>query len=67
MWVILAIGVIVILVGGFFLVKAFAKFSSAMGQLRTELNTLGEMGPRLQQLAEDVGQLSDSMEERRRQ
>lgn len=66
-WVVLVVGGVLVLVGGYFLVRAFAKFSSAMGELKSELNTLGEMGPRLQKLAEDVNQLTDSMEQRRRQ
>lgn len=67
MWALWVVLVLVVLVGGFFLVKAFIKFSAAMVQLRTELTQLGEMGPRLQRLADDVGQLTDSMEERNRQ
>jgi hypothetical protein len=67
MWALWSVLVLVVLIGGFFLVKAFVKFSTAMAQLRTELTQLGEMGPRLQRLADDVGQLTDSMEERRPQ
>ena len=67
MWVLMGVGAVAILVGGFFLVRAFISFSSAMGELKSELTTLGEMGPRLQKLAEDVNQLSDSMEQRRLQ
>lgn len=59
--------IVIIVVGGYFLVKAFIKVSSAMAELKNELTQLGEMGPRLQRLADDVGQLTDSMEERRRQ
>ena len=66
-WVLLVVGLVVVAVGGYFLVRAFMNFSSAMGQLKSELNALGEMGPRLQKLAEDVNQLTDSMEQRRRQ
>ena len=68
MWALLLVPLLVIiLVGGYFLAKAFMNITSAMAELKNELGQLGEMGPRLQRLADDVGQLTDSMEERNRQ
>jgi hypothetical protein len=56
-----------LLVGGYFLLRAFARVSQAMKELQEGLAELGEMGPRLQRLAGDVSQLADSIEERRHQ
>lgn len=68
MWALVLVPIlVVVLVGGYFLAKAFMNISSAMAELKHELGQLGEMGPRLQRLADDVGQLTDSMEERNRQ
>lgn len=65
LWLIPVIAVL--LVGLFFLFRAFIRLQSAMAEVRTGLSQLSEMGPRLQRLANDVSQLSDSIEEKRRQ
>jgi cytochrome c-type biogenesis protein CcmH/NrfF len=57
----------VLIVGGFFLFRAFARVSAAMREVREGMAELGEMGPRLQRLAGDMSQLSDSIQEKRRQ
>ena len=57
----------VLAVGGFFLVRAFVRVSAAMREVRAGMAELGEMGPRLQRLAGDMSQLSDSLQEKRRQ
>jgi len=59
--------VVVLAVGGYFLVKAFTRMSAAMQDVKTGLAELGEMAPRLQRLAGDMSELADSMEEKRRQ
>ncbi len=61
------IPVVVLLVGSYFLLRAFIKLQAAMVEVREGLAELGEMGPRLQRLAGDVGQLAESIEEKRRQ
>lgn len=53
--------------GSYFLLRAFIKLQAAMVEVRESLAELGEMGPRLQRLAGDVGQLAESIEEKRRQ
>lgn len=65
LWLIPVIAIL--LVGIFFLLRAFIRLSSAMAEVRTGLAQLSEMGPRLQRLANDVNQLNDSIEEKRRQ
>ena len=59
--------VVVLAVGGYFLVKAFTRMSAAMHDVKSGLAELGEMAPRLQQLAGDMSELADSIEEKRRQ
>lgn len=61
------IPIAVLLVGGYFLVRALLRFQAAMGEVRQAMAELGEMGPRLQRLAGDMTQLRESIEERRRQ
>lgn len=67
MWALWLLLVLVLLAGGYFLLRAFVRVSQAMKELQAGLAELGEMGPRLQRLAGDVSQLADSIEERRRQ
>lgn len=59
--------VLVLLVGLYFLMRAFLRLNAAMQEVRTNLAELAEMAPRLQGLANDVGQLAESIEEKRRQ
>jgi hypothetical protein len=57
----------ILAVGGYFLVKAFTRMSAAMQDVKSGLAELGEMAPRLQQMAGDKSELDDSIEEKRRQ
>ena len=54
-------------VGLYFLVRSFVRLQSAILEVRKGLSDLGEMGPRLQSLGKDVHQLTESIEEKRRQ
>jgi hypothetical protein len=54
-------------VGGYFLVRAFLRLSAAMREVKAGLAELGEMAPRLQRLASDMSQLTETVEEKRRQ
>lgn len=59
--------VAVLVVGGFFLFRAFVRVSAAMREVRESMAELGDMGPRLQRLAGDMSELSDNIQEKRRQ
>lgn len=67
MWALWLIPVAVLMVGLYFLLKAFLRVNEAMVEMRETLAELGEMGPRLQRLAGDVSQLAESIEEKRQQ
>jgi hypothetical protein len=54
-------------VGLFFLVRAFIKLQAAIVEVRKGLSDLGDMGPRLQRLGQDVSQLNETIEQKRRQ
>ncbi len=56
-----------LIVGLFFLVRAFIKLQAAVVDVRKGLSDLNDMGPRLQRLGNDVSQLAESIEEKRRQ
>ena len=64
-WVLLGLFAVVLVVGVVFLVRAFIRFNQAMGEVKQNLAQLGEMGPRLQRLAKDVGELTESLEQKR--
>ena len=51
----------------FFLVRAFIRLQSQVIEVRKGLSELNEMGPRLQRLGKDIGQLAENLEEKRRQ
>jgi cytochrome c-type biogenesis protein CcmH/NrfF len=59
--------VVALVVGVYFLVRAFLRLQAAMRDVKAGLAELNEMAPRLQRLAGDMSQLSESIEERRRQ
>lgn len=67
MWLLWLLPIAVILVGVYFLLKAFVRVNAAMIEMRESLAELGQMAPRLQRLAGDVSQLAESIEEKRRQ
>ncbi|MGH9225114.1 MAG: hypothetical protein ACRD2W_15345 [Acidimicrobiales bacterium] len=58
---------VVLVVGIYFLARSVMRLNSAMAEVREGLAQLGEMGPRLQRLAGDMSELSQSIEEKRRQ
>jgi cytochrome c-type biogenesis protein CcmH/NrfF len=64
LWLIPAV---VLVVGVYFLLRAFFRLNAAMAEVRQGLAELGDMGPRLQRLAGDMSQLAETMEEKRRQ
>lgn len=59
--------VAVLLVGLYVLFRAFVRLQAAMKEVRGNLAELAEIAPRLQGLAQDVAQLSESIEEKRQQ
>ena len=59
--------VIALVVAVYFLVRAFLRTSAAMREVRENLTELNKMGPRLQQLAGEMSNLTDTLEEKRRQ
>lgn len=59
--------VAVLLVGLYVLFRAFVRLQAAMQEVRGNLAELAEIAPRLQGLAQDVAQLSESIEEKRQQ
>lgn len=66
MEVVLIAFAVIILVAGWFMVKAFVRLGTAMTQMRDSLNELGEMAPRLQRLGEDMTALNQALEQRAR-
>lgn len=66
MEVVLVLFGVVILVAGWFMVKAFVRLGSAMTQMRHSLDELGQMAPRLQQLGEEMTALNQALEQRSR-
>lgn len=54
-------------VGLYFLVRAFIRLQAAIIEVRKGLADLGDMGPRLQRLGQDVSQLNETIENKRRQ
>ncbi len=58
---------VVLVVGVYFLLRAFFRLNAAMAEVREGLAQMSEMGPRLQRLAGDMSELAESMEEKRRQ
>lgn len=63
LWVILAA---ILLVAGWFMVRAFVRLGAAMRQMRESLSELGQMGPRLQQLGEEMTAINQALEQRSR-
>ena len=64
-WLTLAFAVLA--VGLFFLVRAFVRLQKQVLEVRTAMKNLGDMGPRLQQLGQDMGKLAESLEQERPQ
>jgi len=56
----------VALVGGFFLIRSFARVSKSIGELRTAMTDLADAGVALNQVQEEVARLGDSLDEVRR-
>lgn len=57
----------VVMVGGFFLIRAFARLSKSILALRTAMTDLAEAGVALNKVQEEVARLGDSLDEVRRQ
>ncbi len=58
--------VVALLGAGYFLVRAFTRTSAAMREVREQLAEINEMGPRLQRLAGEMNNLTETLEEKRR-
>ncbi len=58
--------VVALLAAGYFLVRAFIRTTAAMREVRERLAEINEMGPRLQQLAGEMSNLTETLEEKRR-
>ena len=67
MWALWLLPIVILAVGGWFLLRAFTRLQAAMQEVRHNLAELSEMGPRLQRLGHDVSELADSIEEKRQQ
>lgn len=64
LWLLLAP---VAVVGGFFLIRSFARLSKSIGQLRTAMDDLAEAGAALNAVQVEVARLGESLDEVRRQ
>ena len=56
----------VVLVGGFFLIRSFARLSKSIVALRTAMTDLADAGVALNKVQEEVARLGDSLDEVRR-
>ena len=56
----------VALVGGFFLIRSFARLSKSIVALRTAMTDLADAGVALNKVQEEVARLGDSLDEVRR-
>lgn len=57
----------ILVVALFFLIRAFIRLQKQVVEVRNAMKDLGDMGPRLQRLGQDMGRLAESLEEERRQ
>ncbi len=51
----------------FFLIRAFVRLQKQVVEVKNAMKDLGEMGPRLQRLGQDMGKLVEGLEEERPQ
>ena len=51
----------------FFLVRAFVRLQKQLMEVKGAMKDLGDMGPRLQRLGQDMGKLVEGLEEEHRQ
>ncbi|MDQ3978371.1 MAG: hypothetical protein M3314_02305 [Actinomycetota bacterium] len=63
----LVIVLIILAVALYFLVRAFIRLQKQVIEVKNAMKDLGDMGPRLQRLGQDMGKLAESLEEDRRQ
>ncbi len=63
LWLLLAP---VALIGGFFLIRSFARLSKSIIALRTAMTELADAGVALNKVQEEVARLGDSLDEVRR-
>ena len=57
----------VLLIGGFFLIRAFARLSKSIKELRTAMNDLADAGAKLNSVQEEVARLGATVDEAHRQ
>lgn len=57
----------VLAVGGFFLLRSFARLSKSITGLRTAMTDLADAGAKLNEVQAEVARLGDSLDEVRRQ
>jgi len=57
----------VALIGGYFLIRSFARLSKSIGELRTAMTDLADAGIALNEVQAEVARLGDSLDEVRRQ
>lgn len=60
------IPVAVILVAGFFMVRAFVRLAASLQQMRSSLAELGQMAPRLAELGSEMEAINRALENRAR-
>ncbi len=57
----------VLLVGGYFLIRSFARLSKSIKELRTAMTDLADAGAKLNSVQEEVARLGATVDEARRQ
>jgi hypothetical protein len=63
----LVLVIAILVVALFFLVRAFIRLQKQVVEVKNAMKDLGDMGPRLQRLGQDMGRLAESLDEERRQ
>ena len=57
----------VLLIGGYFMIRAFMRLSKSIVELRTAMNDLAEAGAALNSVQAEVAKLGATVDEQRRQ
>ena len=57
----------VLLVGGYFLIRSFARLSKSIKELRTAMTDLADAGAKLNSVQEEVARLGATVDKARRQ
>ncbi len=63
----LVLVIAILVVALFFLVRAFIRLQKQVVEVKNAMKDLGDMGPRLQRLGQDMGRIAESLDEERRQ